>query len=97
MAVEQGKHVAQAVVGAIRKKSQRVDATPLGLERQEIWLPFETPVTTNTPPKDYRRKLVVMANLPIWTSFLTDLLLRTRYPWKSSLEARRVFGLRHCA
>jgi neutral ceramidase len=88
MAVKQGEDVAREVVRAC--KEGVVDLAPgaLRLERKEVWLPFEAKVTSNEPPKLYRRRLLAMAHLPGWMGFLTDSLLDRRYPWRSRLEAR---------
>lgn len=84
----QGEQVADAAISACQQNAEPLKGAPVGLVRQEIWLPFEAEANTPTPPTDYRKKILVMDNLPAWMSFLTDSLLRQRYPWRSRIEAR---------
>ncbi len=91
MAVAQGEEVAAAVVRACGNGMPDLGAGPIHLERVEPWLPFEARAESVRPPTLYRKKLLVMAHLPGWMSFLSDRLLDRRYPWRSRLEARDGF------
>jgi hypothetical protein len=91
LAVAQGEEVAGAVVLACASGMPWLDGGPIQLERMETWLPFEARATSARPPTLYRQKLLAMAHLPGWMSFLTDRLLDRRYPWRSRLEARDGF------
>jgi hypothetical protein len=88
MAVSQGKAVAQAVSAAVKSKVEPIKAAPLAITRREIWLPFRAKAETPKPPTTYRKRILVMAEMPSWLSFITDPLLNYRYPWKPRLEAR---------
>jgi hypothetical protein len=61
------------------------------IEREEVWLPTETPVTSRHPPKNYAKPLLAMARLPGWMAFLADPLLNYRYPWKPRIAAQDGF------
>jgi hypothetical protein len=89
MVEEQGFAVGQAVLGAVRSGVVPLDAVPLKIERSEVWLPTETAVTSECPPKNYGKPLLAMANLPGFLSFLADWLLNRRYPWKPIIEAKQ--------
>jgi neutral ceramidase len=91
MATEQGARVAQAVLSALKTKTERMSGLPLKIERSEAWLPTETPSLTSRPPKNYSKPLLSMAHLPGWMAFLADPLLNKRYPWKPRIEARDGF------
>lgn len=91
MVVEQGERVAEVVIAACQGTQKPLKGTELDLARREIWLPFEEKAEAPTPPTIYRKRILAMANLPEWLSFLTDFLLNIRYPWKSRLETRDGF------
>jgi len=88
----EGESVAAAVLTALRHRGESVLVEGLGVERAEVWLPLETPVTTPNPPKKvYRAPLLKMAGLPGWLGFAVDYLLGVRYPWKPRLVPRAGF------
>ena len=87
MVAEQGRSVAEGALTAACAGSKPLRGLPLGIERAEVWLPTETPVTSPRPPKNYGKPLLAMARLPSWMTFLVDLLLNQRYPWKPRIEA----------
>jgi len=88
----EGEGVAEAVLAALKNQGESIPATGLGVERAEVWLPLETPVTSPNPPKkEYRAPLLKMAGLPGWLGFAVDYLLSVRYPWKPRLAARDGF------
>jgi len=85
----QGESVAQRVVEAILKGNEPLQGAALQVERQEVWLPLETQVTSPTPlKKNYHLPLLGMAGLPGWMGFAVDALLKIRYPWKPRIAAR---------
>ncbi|HWQ45525.1 MAG TPA: neutral/alkaline non-lysosomal ceramidase N-terminal domain-containing protein [Longilinea sp.] len=88
MAVSQGKDVAKAVCAAVKARVEPLKAAPLAINRREIWLPFRAKAETPKPPTTYRKRILVMAEMPSWLSFITDPLLNYRYPWKPRLQAR---------
>jgi neutral ceramidase len=88
---EQGTAVANAVLAAIRQSSERLQTTPLEIERVAAWMPTETPATTSRPPKNYTKPLLAMANMPGFMAVFADILLNQRYPWKPVIEARDGF------
>jgi neutral ceramidase len=91
MVTEQGLSVAEAVITTSRSESEKLQGSPLKVERAEVWLPTETPAISSQPPKNYGKPLLSMANLPAWMAFLADPLLNQRYPWKPQIEARDGF------
>jgi hypothetical protein len=91
MVSKQGSQVAEAVLSAVSTSSQEFTSIPLRIDRTEIWLPTETQVISDLPPKNYRKALLVMANMPSFMSMFTDRLLDKRYPWKSVIEDRDGF------
>jgi len=91
MAVAQGERVSDSVIAAAGGRQAKIFGGELGIDRQEVWLPFEARATTPKPPLDYRKRILKMANFPEWMSFATDYLLNIRYPWKPRLEAREGF------
>lgn len=88
MARSQGQQVAEAVAAACRAGMEPLDGTPVRMTRGEAWLALEARAKSASPPRTYRDKLLGLARLPRWMGFLTDWLLRTRFPWKSRIEAR---------
>ena len=91
MVAEQGSQVAKAVLAAVSSSSKKFTCTPLRIERNEIWLPTETQVTSSIPPQNYRKALLAMENMPSFMSMFTDRMLDKRYPWKSVIEDRDGF------
>lgn len=91
MAVEQGERVAEVVISACQGTQKPLRGHELEIARREIWLPFEVKAESDTPPTIYRKRILAMANLPEWLSFITDYLLNIRYPWKSCIDAREGF------
>lgn len=88
---EQGLGVAEAVLAAARAGSRETRATPLGIQRAEVWLPTETRVESTRPPKKYTKPLLAMARMPGFMAIFADILLDQRYPWKPVIEARDGF------
>lgn len=88
---EQGLGVAEAVLAAARAGSRETRATPLGIQRAEVWLPTETRVESTRPPKKYTKPLLAMARMPGFMAVFADILLDQRYPWKPVIEARDGF------
>ena len=88
---EQGRGVADAVLAAIRSGPEKMRGAPLSIEREQAWLPTETPVDTPHPPKNYGRPLLALAHLPGFMTVFADALLNQRYPWKPVIEARDGF------
>ena len=88
MVEEQGRKVADGVLGALAEGSKPLDGTPLRIERAEAWLPTEVSVNSSHPPKNYGKPLLAMAKLPGWMAFLADPLLNQRYPWRPRIKAR---------
>ena len=88
---EQGQGVADAVLAAIRSGPEKMRGTPLSIEREQAWLPTETPVDTPHPPKNYGGPLLALAHLPGFMAVFADALLNQRYPWKPVIEARDGF------
>lgn len=88
----EGESVAAAILSALRQRGESLPVECLDVERAEVWLPLETPVTAPNPPKNvYRAPLLKMAGLPGWLGFAVDYLLGVRYPWKPRLAARAGF------
>ena len=88
MAAEQGQRVAGAVLTATSSGSAELCASPIRVERLEVWLPTETPATTPQPPKNYGKELLTLAKLPGFMAAFADPLLNQRYPWKPVIEPR---------
>lgn len=88
---EQGLSVADSVLTAVSRRSERMQAAPIRVERSQAWMPTETQVTTSRPPKNYTKPLLAMAHLPGFMAVFADLLLDQRYPWKPVIEARDGF------
>jgi len=86
-----GERVAEGVIGAYHEGFSPIAGAPLGLHRQEVWLPLEARATTPTPPPAYRKPLLRRAGLPSFLPFVVDPLLNRRYPWRSRVEAREGF------
>src|SRR5512138_9358 len=91
MVTEQGSGVANAVLSAIKTGVEKIAATPVCIERTEVWMPTETSVTTSNPPKYYGKKLLSLAHLPGFMAVFADILLKQRYPWKPVIESRNGF------
>ncbi len=91
MAAEQGLRVADAVLTAVGRGSARMRGTPIGIERDEVWLPTETRATTSRPPKNYGKPLLSLAKMPGFMALFADVLLNQRYPWKSTIKTRDGF------
>jgi hypothetical protein len=91
MVVEQGFGVGEAVLKAISSGASNLQVNPLKIERNAAWLPTETPAISSRPPNNYRKKLLVMANMPSYIAMFTDRLLDKRYPWKSIIDAKDGF------
>ena len=83
-----GERVAGRVIAAYNEGFSPIAGAPLGLNRQEVWLPLEAEATTPTPPPAYRKVLLKVAGLPSFLPFVVDPLLNRRYPWRSRIEAR---------
>jgi neutral ceramidase len=91
MVAEQGLSVANAVLAATASRSEMMRGLPIQVERVEAWMPTETRVASSRPPKNYRKPLLAMANLPGFMAVFADLLLNQRYPWKPVIEAKDGF------
>jgi hypothetical protein len=83
-----GERVADQAIAACDGGLRRLAGIPLGMTRQEVWLPLEAKATTPTPLPAYRRVLTEFVGLPFAVRFIVDLLLDHRYPWRSRVEAR---------
>ncbi len=83
-----GERVADQVIAACDGDLAPLVGVPLGLNRQEVWLPLEAEATTPTPPPAYRQVLLKVAGLPSFLPFVVDPLLNRRYPWRSRVEER---------
>jgi len=83
-----GERVGDRVIAACDGGLSPLAGTPLGLSRQEVWLPLGARATTPTPLPAYRRVLTKMVGLPFALRFIVDILLEHRYPWRSRVEAR---------
>ena len=88
-----GEEVANAALEACARGTTPLLGRPIGLVRQELWLPLEAAAFSDSPPPTYRRPLTRVAGLPTWLAWLVDPLLDRRYPWRSRVEAQR--GLWH--
>ena len=88
---EQGEKVAESVVQTVKHGSSKLEITPIQMERSIAWLPTETKVETELPPKNYRKTIMDFAEMPSFMALFADLLLDTRYPWKPVIEARNGF------
>lgn len=86
---EQGLRVAESVLAAVRSGSERIQATPIRVDRSQAWMPTETQATSPRPPKNYTKPLLDMAHLPGFMAVFADLLLDQRYPWKPTIEAKQ--------
>ena len=62
------------------------DSAPLKFISTDVWLPLEAKAQTPNPPSTYKRVLSGIAGVP---QFLVDPILNMRYPWKSTIEARK--------
>ena len=91
MVAEQGSGVAEVALVAAGSGSEKLRSVPLSIERVDVWLPTETPVTSTRPPKNYGKPLLALAKLPGFMAVFADLLLNQRYPWKSVIEAKNGF------
>ena len=91
MVDEQGSSVAEAVLTAVNSGSEKIQGTPLLIERTEAWMPTESTVTTSHPPKNYAKPLLALAKLPGFMAIFADSLLNQRYPWKSVIEVKNGF------
>lgn len=85
MVQEQGEQVGKAAIQAAQSPQEWLVGVPIRLLRREVPLPFETKVTSEKPPTDYRKRILTMAGLPGFLWPLTDFLLNQRYPWRSRL------------
>ncbi len=83
-----GERVAGRVIGACNGDLSPLAGVPLGVSRQEVWLPLEARATTPIPPPAYRKVLLQVTGLPSFLPFVVDPLLNRRYPWRSRVEAR---------
>lgn len=88
---EQGLGVANAVLAAASRRSEKMRAAPISIERVEAWMPTETRAVTSRPPKNYFKPLLAMAKMPAFMAVFADVLLNQRYPWKSVIKARDGF------
>jgi hypothetical protein len=88
---EHGLSVANAVLAAIRQRSEKIRVVPMEIERVVAWMPTETPATTSRPPRNYKKPLLALAEMPGFMSIFADILLNQRYPWKPVIEARDGF------
>jgi neutral ceramidase len=89
MLQSQGSAVGDAVLEVYQREMRPLQPAPLRAIRKEVWMPLEAPATTPTPPPTYRKRILSMGGLPSFLSFLTDILLDQRYPWRSRIEARQ--------
>jgi neutral ceramidase len=87
---ELGDNVARSVIASCRKETQPVHHVPIQLLRQEVWLPFDTPVTSENPPVN-ERELLEITRLPGFLSFFARFLLNWRLPWRLRLEEQEGF------
>ncbi len=83
-----GEVVADRVIEVCGGGLSPLAGAPLGLDRQEVWLPLEARATTPAPPRSYRKVLLKVVGLPSFLMFVVDPLLKRRYPWRSRVEAR---------
>jgi neutral ceramidase len=80
-----GEIVAEGVLSALNEL-EPVQGSPIQFAETRVWLPLETPAVTSKPPKTYRPLLARTARVP---GFLVDFILNRRYPWRTTIEARR--------
>ena len=79
-----GKRVADQVLASLQGMRE-ISAAAIHFQATQIWLPLETKATTPQPPSTYKQKLAKLFSVP---PFLVDLILNTRYPWKTTIESR---------
>lgn len=77
------------MLDAVAAGAEPLSATPLGIERREVWIPLRAEATTPEPPaRDHIGPLLALAGLPKLAAPLGELLLRRRYPWRPTIEER---------
>jgi len=85
---EVGERVADAVLDAVAGGVEMLAAVPLRITRADAWLPTQADAITEQPPRSYIEPLLAMAGLPKFAAPLVEPLLRQRYPWQPTIEAR---------
>ena len=83
-----GERVGDAVLAAVAADACPLDATPISVERRDVWIPLQADANTPDPPRNYIEPLLSMAGLPKLAAQLGEPLLRRRYPWRPTIEAR---------
>jgi hypothetical protein len=85
---EVGERVADAVLDAAAGGVEMLSAVPLRITRTDVWLPTQADAITEQPPRTYIEPLLSVAGLPRFAAPLVEPLLRRRYPWRPTIEAR---------
>ncbi len=58
------------------------------ITRTDAWLPTQADAITEQPQRTYIEPLLLAAGLPRFAAPLGEPLLRQRYPWRPTIEAR---------
>jgi len=77
-----GNRVAESVLDAVRNNSEELRVAPLGISREEVWLPSEVLESAHTPTVDYREAFLRELGLPRFCSFGVDYFIDKIFPWK---------------
>lgn len=85
---EIGGRVAAAAVQALDSGSADVGDGTVAVARREVWIPLQATADTDEPPDHHVAPLLAMAGLPRLAAPLAAPLLRRRYPWEPTIEAR---------
>ncbi len=85
---EIGGRVADAAMQALDSGAVDVGDGPGAVARREVWIPLQATADTDEPPDHHVAPLLAMAGLPRAAAPLAAPLLRRRYPWKPTIEAR---------
>lgn len=86
---EAGERVAVAALDAVHAGVRPLEGAPVAISRSEVWVPLQAEATTPEPPeRDHIAPLLALAGLPKAAAPLGGPLLRRRYPWRPTIEAR---------
>lgn len=83
----QGMRVADSVAGACEEKMEPIRGLPISIDRKVEWLPLRVAAVTEKPPVNYRKHLAAMLHIPLLFSFVIDIVLNKRFPWRPIVEA----------
>lgn len=83
-----GAMVADAVLDAVAGGVMPLASTPLRVDRRDVSVPLQAEADSPEPPRSYVEPLLAMAGLPRLAAPLGEPLLRRRYPWRPTVEAR---------